>query len=129
MENLSENNKTKVMGLLAKGVSLSMMITIIMIFILSVILSFSDLKESVIMPMVIFISSFSILVGAFFISKKIDEKGIVYGSALGILYMLILYIISSIINSNFCLNSSAICMIIFGVLGGAIGGIIGVNLK
>ena len=100
-----------------------------MILALSIILSVSDVKESVIMPTVIFISAFSILIGGFVITKKLDQKGIVYGSILGICYMLILYLISSIMNFNFSLNVNAVIMIAIGVFGGAIGGILGVNLK
>jgi putative membrane protein (TIGR04086 family) len=129
MGELNENVGVNKFLLMLKGICISMGITIIMLFILSIILSFSDVKESVIMPTVIFISSFSILIGGFLIAKKIDEKGIIYGSALGLLYMLILYLISSIMNFNFSLTINAIVMIAVGVIGGAIGGILGVNLK
>lgn len=115
--------------LMLKGVLISDGITLIMILALSVILSTSDVKESVIMPTVIFISAFSILIGGFLVTKRLDEKGIIYGSILGISYMLILYVISSIMNFNFSLNVNAILMIAIGVFGGAIGGILGVNLK
>lgn len=128
MEDLNEKVGVNKFLLMLKGMCLSMVITLIMILILSMILSFSHIKENVIMPTVIFISSFSILIGAFLVSKKIDEKGIIYGSALGLIYMLVLYLISSILNFDFSLNGSAIVMIIFGVIGGAIGGVLGVNL-
>ena len=121
-------NTSKFM-LVIRGILLSVGITLIMILALSIILSTSDVKESVIMPTVIFISAFSILIGGFIVTKRLDEKGIVYGSILGISYMLILYFISSIMNFNFSLNINAILMIAIGVFGGAIGGILGVNLK
>ena len=121
-------NTSKFM-LVIRGILLSVGITLIMILALSIILSVSDIKESVIMPTVIFISAFSILIGGFVITKKLDQKGIVYGSILGICYMLILYLISSIMNFNFSLNLNAVIMIAVGVFGGAIGGILGVNLK
>lgn len=115
--------------LMLKGILISVGITLIMILALSIILSASNVKESVIMPTVIFISAFSILIGGFIVTKRLDEKGIVYGSILGISYMLILYFISSIMNFNFSLNVNAVLMIAIGVFGGAIGGILGVNLK
>ena len=115
--------------LLCKGLVFSMCATLIMILVLSIVLSFSSVKENVIMPTVIFISAFSILMGAFLVARKIDEKGIVYGSILGIIYMLILYLISSIMNFDFSLNMNAVLMIAVGILGGAIGGILGVNMK
>ena len=129
MDDLNENNVSNKLLLFSKGIILSMILTIIMILILSIILSVSNIKESVIMPSTIFISSFSILIGGFFISKKVDKNGIVYGSGLGLIYMLVIYLISSIMNFDFSLNFNAIIMIVFGVLGGAIGGILGINLK
>lgn len=129
MEELKENLGINKFLLMLKGVVFSIGMTLGMILILSIVLSFSNIKENVIMPTVIFISSFSILMGGFLIAKKIDEKGMIYGSILGLIYMLILYLISSIMNFDFSLNVNAIIMIVFGVIGGAIGGILGVNLK
>lgn len=129
MENLEENNGINKFTLWLKGILLSMGLTLIMILFLSVLLSISNIKESVIMPTVIFISTFSILIGAFFISRKIESKGIIYGSLLGLIYMMILYLISSIMSLNFSLGLNSIIIIVFGVIGGAIGGILGVNLK
>lgn len=129
MEELKENVGVNKFLLMLKGIVFSIVMTLFMILILSIVLSFSNIKENVIMPTVIFISSFSILMGGFLVAKKMDEKGIVYGSVLGLSYMLILYLISSIMSFDFSLNVNAIIMIVLGVLGGAIGGILGVNLK
>ena len=129
MEELKENVGVNQFLLMFKGMCISMIVSIVMIFVLSILLSFSDIKESVIMPTVIFISAFSILMGSFLVAKRVEQKGIVYGSVLGLIYMLILYLISSILNFDFSLNGNAIIMIVFGIIGGAIGGILGVNLK
>ncbi len=129
MEELKEKSGMNSLVCLIKGVFLAICLSLIMILILSIVLSFSDIKENVIMPTVIFISSLSILIGGFLVGKKQDEKGIIYGSAVGLLYMLILYLISSIMSFQFSLNVNAVVMIVFGVIGGAIGGILGVNLK
>lgn len=129
MEDLKEKEGVNKFMLMVKGVCISIGMTLVMILILSIVLSFTAIKENVIMPTVIFVSSFSILLGGFLVAKKVDEKGIVYGSILGLIYMLILYLISSILNFDFSLNGNAIIMIVFGIIGGAIGGILGVNLK
>ncbi len=129
MEELNEKMGINKFLLMVKGICFSMCATLIMILVLSMVLSFTNVKENVIMPTVIFISSFSILMGGFLVAKKVSEKGIIYGSVLGFCYMLLLYLISSIMNFNFSLNANAIMMIVFGVIGGAIGGVLGVNLK
>ena len=129
MEELDENRGINKFVIMMKGTILAMILTLIMIFVLSIILSVSSVKENVIMPTVIFISSFSILMSSFFVAKKFDKNGIVYGSTLGLIYMLVLYFLSSFINFNFSINLNSLVMIAFGVIGGAIGGILGVNLK
>ncbi len=108
---------------------LSILISVALIFILSILLSETSLSETVIVPATIGIVSFSLLVCGFRISRIKKEKGILYGSMLGLIYMIILYLISSLINLKFNLNINSIIMIALGILGGAIGGIIGVNFK
>ncbi len=44
-------------------------------------------------------------------------------------YILILYLISSLLNVRFSLNMQSIIMIVVGVVFGILGGIIGVNRK
>lgn len=129
MEDLNENGGGNKFLLMVKGICISMILSLLMMLILSIVLSFSNVKEGVIMPTVIFISAFSILVSAFLVAKRIENKGIIYGSLLGFIYMLILYLLSSILNFDFSLNTNAVVMITFGMIGGAIGGILGVNLK
>lgn len=43
--------------------------------------------------------------------------------------MLIIYILSSLTGSSFTLNMYGIIMMIAGITAGAIGGVVGVNLK
>lgn len=115
--------------ILGKDLAISIILTLILLFILSMVLSLSNVSENIMGVSIIFISSFSVLVGAFLASKKIKEKGIIFGSILGFAYMLILYLISSITNANFAITLSAIYMFLGGIVGGAVGGILGVNLK
>ncbi len=129
MEELNQNEGVNKFLLMLKGIGISMILSLVMLLVLSIVLSFSNIKENVIMPAVIFISSFSILIGGFLVAKRIDKSGIVHGSVLGFIYMLILYLISSIMSFDFSLNMNAVIMIVVGIIGGAIGGILGVNLK
>lgn len=129
MEDLNENGGGNKFLLMVKGICISMILSLLMMLVLSMVLSFSNVKESAIMPTVIFISAFSILVSSFLVAKRIENKGMIYGSLLGLIYMLILYLLSSILNFDFSLNANAVVMITFGIVGGAIGGVLGVNLK
>lgn len=112
-----------------KSLALSMLITIIMLFVLSAIFCYTNISESLINPCIIFISTFSILIGSFLLMKKIKQKGLIYGMILGMIYMVLIYLLSSFISMDFSLGFGSIIMMILGILSGAIGGIIGVNIK
>ncbi len=112
-----------------KSLILSILLTFIALLLLSAVLNFTDVSENIISPSIIVISSVCIMIGSFIVSKKIKEKGILNGAILGILYMFVLYIISSIANGSFALNVSSLAMIGIGIIAGIFGGILGVNLN
>ena len=98
-------------------------------FILALILSKTSVNDSIMGKVIVGISAFAIAVGGFLASRKLSMKGILCGALQGILYMIILYVISSIANGSFSLRLEGIIMILVGVIAGGVGGIIGANLK
>ena len=67
--------------------------------------------------------------GSSFANMNIKKNGILNGGVIGGAYILILYIISSLLNWNFGLNMQSVIMILVGIIFGILGGIIGVNKK
>lgn len=126
METFEKNN---IFIKIIKGAGISIIFTLICLTIFSAILTYTNLSESLIQPVVISVTGISILVGSFFATKKIKKNGIIKGIAVGLIYVMLIYLISSVVNNaNFALNSGSIVMIAIGILCGAIGGIIGVNM-
>jgi putative membrane protein (TIGR04086 family) len=123
--NLSSNNLFRIF----KGSIISILFTLILLFIFSIILTYSSVSETVIPPVIIVISAISILIGSSISTMKIRKNGLVNGLIVGLIYMLFIYIISSILNTGFSLNTNSIIMIISGIAAGIIGGIVGVNLN
>lgn len=115
------------MKLFIRETIFSIILTIILIFIISLLMAFTSLSENFIIPLTIGAVCLSLLICAYRIAKNKKEKGILYGVGLGTLYMVILYIISIFINFEFSLSTNSLIMIFLGILGGAIGGILGVN--
>ena len=112
-----------------KGVGISIIITLIGLTAFSLLLVYTNLSENLIQPVVIVITAISIFLGSFLVNRKKESKGILNGAIIGILYIAIIYTISSIVNNmDFSLNFGSIIMIAIGIIGGAIGGIIGVNV-
>ena len=112
-----------------KGTGISLLITFILLVIFSIILTYTNVSENTITPVIIVVSGISILIGSSIGNIKMQKNGILNGGLVGGIYILILYTISSILNWDFGLNLQSIIMIIVGIVFGILGGIVGVNKK
>lgn len=126
-ENLSEsgNNIKRII----KGSIISIIITLIALVIFASILTYTSVAETSIPTVTIIITVISILIGSSLSMITIRKNGILNGAIIGLIYILTIYLLSSIIERDFTLNTYSIVMIISSVLAGALGGIIGVNRK
>ena len=111
-----------------KGLLFSFVITLVSIFIFSIILTYSNISESIIPIVIIVITFISIFIGKMIGVRKINKNGMINGAIIGGSYVLLLYFISSLLNTGFTLNIYTIIMIVVGIISGIIGGIIGVNM-
>ena len=112
-----------------KGTIISMLLTLILLTIYSALLSFTNISENTITPVVLVMTGISILIGSSMSSIHIKKQGMLNGGLVGLIYMLFIYILSSIFLVGFELNLNCILMITTGVITGMLGGIIGVNLS
>lgn len=112
-----------------KGVGIALIVTILALLVFSIILTYTNVSENTITPVIIVVTAISILCGSSISTKKIKKNGMVNGGLIGLVYLLILYIISSILNWRFGLNLQSLIMILLGIAFGILGGIIGVNRK
>lgn len=126
-ENISEsgNNIKRII----KGSAFSIVITLIGLLVYSIILSYTSISETTMPATIIIVTAVSILIGSTISTANIKKNGIVNGVLVGLIYIAIIYLISSIVTGNFLLNTNSIIMMIASVLTGAMGGIIGVNKK
>ena len=126
-ENSNENGNN--IKRVLKGSAFSIVITLVGLLIYSIILSYTSVAESTIPTIIIIITGISILIGSTISTANIKKNGIVNGILVGLIYISLIYLLSSIITGNFLLNINSVIMIIVSVLTGALGGIIGVNMK
>ena len=110
-----------------KGVGIAFITTTILLLIFSAILTFTNINENVINPVIITATGISILIGSSIGNNKIKKNGLLNGALVGAIYILIIYIISSLLNWRFNLNMQSLIMIAVGMIFGMLGGIIGVN--
>lgn len=126
---VNQGVENKTMKNIAKGVGISLIATCIMLLIFSILLTYTNISENIIDTVIIIITAISILIGSSIGNLKIKKNGLLNGAMIGGFYILIIYLISSILNWRFSLNMQSLIMIIIGVVFGILGGIIGVNKR
>ncbi len=128
MEKYQESDK-RIIKNIFKGIGISMTFTFVCLLIFSILLTYTNISENTITPVILVVTGISILIGSSIGNTKIKKNGILNGAFIGGGYILILYLISSTLNVRFNLNLQSIIMIAVGVVFGILGGIIGVNRK
>lgn len=123
-ENFSRNYKY-----IIKGVIISIISTLIFLFIFSILLTYTNISENLINPFIIIITAISILIGSSIGNLNMKRNGLLNGAIIGGIYLISIYLISGIMSQNFILTTQSIIVIILGMICGMLGGIIGVNKK
>lgn len=124
-----EENISRNFANIIRGVIISIIFTLILLFIFSLLLTYTTISENFIAPVIIVTTAISIFIGSSIGCLKSNKNGLFNGAMIGGIYLLSLYIISGILSKNFNLNIQSIIIIISGMICGMIGGIIGVNKK
>ncbi len=124
----SEDTKSNFIRVI-KGSAFAVVLTLILLLIYSAFLTYTKLNESTMPVFVIGITAISILIGSLMSSVNIRKNGIANGALVGLIYIVVIYLLSSIATKTFSLNMYSIIMIIISTVAGAIGGIIGVNKR
>lgn len=127
MNNIQVDTQNSTIMKILKGLIFSFIVTLISMFIFSIILTYTNISESIIPIVIIILTFISILIGTMIGIKKIHKNGMLNGAIIGGTYVLLLYFISSILNTGFTFNIYTVFMIIAGIVSGIVGGIIGVN--
>lgn len=120
--------KKKIINII-KGCTLAIVLSIILLTIFALLLTYTAISETTIIPVVLMITGVSILTGSTISSRKIKKNGLIYGGIVGFIYVFILYLASSLCLTGFSLSTNSFIMLAVGIITGIIGGIIGVNIS
>lgn len=112
-----------------KGLATSYIFTFISFLIFAIILTFTNISDSSIPNIILVISILSILIGSATCTKFAHSQGLLWGAIVGLLYCLVLYLLSSILLVGFSSGMSTVYLVICSVLFGSVGGVVGINLK
>ncbi len=124
-KSVSKNNNFK---RILKGSIVSIIITLVLLLLMSILLTYTNIPENVIPVSIIIISALSIFIGSIVSTMHIQKNGLLNGGLVGAIYSITIYLLSSIIVSGFSLNIKSIVMLVISIIAGMIGGIIGVNI-
>lgn len=125
----NEKNKEANIVPLAKGVIGAYIITFSVFIIYGVLLTYTAMTEKNIQLIVMLTTVISTFVAGLICSFNMKNKGLLYGSLSGLLYAVIMIMISFCVLPKVTIGSKAIITAILAVSAGGIGGIIGVNIK
>ena len=129
MEDITKEKSNSNLIKIIKGSVIAIVLSLIFLTIYAAILSFTSVSETTMVPVVLVLTGISILIGSSMSSISIKKQGIINGGLVGLIYVLFLYIVSSIAGIGFGLNMNSIIMLAVGIITGMIGGVIGVNIK
>lgn len=101
-----------ILKIFGKNLIMELIISLIGMFILALVLSKTSVSDSIMGNTIIGISAFSIALGGLVVSRKMEMKGILCGALQGVLYMVVLYLISSMASGKFALGIEGIVMIL-----------------
>lgn len=127
MKNVQVEKRENMFIKIVRAIVIAFVVTLISIFIFAIVLTYTNVSESIVPVVIIFLTFISILIGTIISMRKISKNGMVNGAIIGGLYVISLYLISSILNTGFTMNIYTVITILSGVISGIIGGIIAVN--
>ncbi len=129
---MKENNVSKSLisiKSLIKSAIMAILFTIILFLIFSLIISFTDITEASADTMVTIATIIGIIISGIISAYGAASKGWLSGSIGGLFYIFIVWLSGKISGYSVSFSKSTLLIIILSIVFGAIGGIIGINMK
>ena len=121
--------KRKSFSQIAKGVLISLTVSLVGILLFAIVLRFVNLSDLTIKIINQIIKVLSVLFVVIVCLKKDKTKGMLKGAVLGVFYTFFSYLVFSILVANFSFSISFIYDLIFSCIVGILCGVLFVNLK
>ena len=112
-----------------KGIALAYIVTLIMMLIFSLFLTYTSLKESMIPVLNTIIMIGSIVLGSIYLTLKVGEKGWLNGMIIGVLYFIILLLLNKLIINDLNLSIFSFTKLLISIVTRIIWIMIWINLK
>lgn len=128
LQTTKNENEWKITELI-KADMIAFMITAILFIGAALLLTFTSLPENSIPVIAIVTTIISVLVAGYDTAKDAKSRGWLLGMSSGIVYAIILIVVGSMIAKDFIVTGNMVTLLIISAGGGALGGMIGINVK
>lgn len=112
-----------------KSIGKSLIITVIFMLIISAIITYTSVSESILSPITAVVMVLSIAYSGLLSAARLRKNGLFHGLITGVIYILLVLFLSWALIRDFSVDKFAIIKGMIGMASGGIGGMIGVNLK
>jgi len=130
MENVEVKHSKKIFWMqILKGTLMAVSFSLVAILVFALIIKFVGITDTLISPINQVIKVISIFIGCYYSLRGNNYKGLLKGIYIGLFYTMLAFILFSSLSRSFALNLTFLNDILFGMIIGAICGIIIVNLK
>lgn len=96
--------------------------------IVSLLLLFTSMKEQSLSFYIYIIHGIALIIGGIITGKRIERKGWYYGGMMGLIYSIVIMLIG-FLGFDASFNLATVSLIVLSFSSGALGGMIGVNMK
>lgn len=112
-----------------KSVFLSYCVSVVLLFIASLIATFQAFSDQAISVTVNIVTALGVSICGFMAGRHFENKGLIFGAICGIIYSSLLCLIGNLVSQAFCFGTNSITALIIGLICGAVGGIVGINTR
>jgi putative membrane protein (TIGR04086 family) len=114
---------------LFKFVGVAYILTFVIFLAAAAFLTYTEFPQGMIPSVVVITTMISIMFAGSGFARSAKNKGWFNGMLAGLIYMVILYVISSLTLNTYGIDINGLIMLILGMAAGAFGGVVGINLK
>lgn len=113
---------------IGEGVIRSFFLTLSLLLIYAVITSFVDTNAKFDSIYKVVITALGVMYGAVYAARKINRRGWLIGLIVGLLYMIVIYLVSIVSGRGLILSNFSILRIILAIIVGTLSGMLGINI-
>lgn len=113
---------------IGEGVIRSFFLTLSLLLIYAVITSFVDTNVKLDSIYKVVITALGVMYGAVYAARKINRRGWLIGLIVGLLYMIVIYLVSVVSGRGLVLSNFSILRIILAIIVGTLSGMLGINI-